>query len=1748
MALWAPELDDRSRGTARSGLRVGVLGALVVEIDGEPVHVAGTHRRRLLALLASRPGRVAPVDAIVDALWGDDPPASAAKTVQSHVVRLRRSLGVSDVVETVPGGYRLRVDPESVDAVRFEQLVADARRSATAGDTTAAAQSLATAIGLFGGPAFLEFRELPFVAGEAVRLDELRRTAIEELAELDLRAGVPANAVPALEHLLHDDPGREQAWALLARALYATGRQHDALTVFQRARHALADRYGLEPGPDLLELERRVLEQSPTLTPTAGRSALAAALRTSSPLVGRRDERAALETAWRSARTGTGQTRIVAGPLDSGRTRLAADLAGVVIADGGSVQYVRATDLGGPSSGALPELVEAVRDQAQSAPLLQVVDDVEWAVEDAMREVAMLASAVEDLPVLLVLVVDPSGGGPAVAGLRRLDPTGALTINVGPLPADEVAAVVSAEGVDADAVAGIVAVSDGLPGVARREAAVWAERTASERLRTAAAASIGATALARRAQGSVLDEVVDLVVAQARRAGLRSEKWAGRQPYRALSSYGPEDAELFVGREQLIAELASVVLERRLCVVVGTSGSGKSSLVRAGLVPLVRSGRLPGDGPWISAVMVPGRDPLAALGAVEDLDETGPRLLVVDQFEEALAALPPVAEHFVERLVDLAGDSALDVHVVIVVRADEYARLTAIPALADAVTSAQVVVGPPTDDELRRIIVEPARRTGIAVEPALVELVVADVDGDAALPLVSSALAEVWQHRDGNVMRAETYTAIGGVGAAVERLGELAVRRAGAEHERALRELLVALADVTDDGVWTRRRLAIDDVPSGPVLDALTETRLVVRDDQHLEIIHEVVFRSWPRLAAWLDEARADIVLERDLRLAARTWDDGGRSTDDLYRGARLVAATELAARRPELTGPVAAFVAAGQGHAEREHDEVRARLVRETRSRRRLGRALVAAAILLVGALVAGGLAIVSQRRADDARLRAADAAQLAERRREDAEAAQAAEVGARADAETAEAAAEEGQQEAEDERDRSRIARLVAESERELGSQLDLGLLLAAESYRRADTVDTRGALLTALTANVSSELPARVRPEVAAEVHRTNSAFAGLMNGPSGRPIGLDVSDDGATVATARYEDDTTCGCLLVLIFDTSSRREIGRFEVPFPAAMGIDLTADGTHVVAASGSDVYLYDVAAASTDVLDARPDGQQLLAPSFVKDGTRFVVPASDGSLTLWDRAARQRIDVALPTSPVGLAGIAPDGTLAIGLADGVVMFWDLDAAAELRRVSLEGFPVDRFFDDFALSSDMSLLAAAEDDGQVYVWQLTTGQPVGDPVDRPGSARSIAWAPGSGTLAIASTGGGISLYDVTGGQRLGQPLVGHGRGRTAVRFSGDGRYLVAAGDDGLVGLWTDNGATGLISEPLAEPGVSDPDYSADGTHVLVSAGGRLHVRAGRDPGGAGVDVTPDELGDRSIAFSALSEDGSTVLAAASDEAGATIFVVDAKSGTTRWTMEPPYLRDASISIDGQTVATTVQRDGKDVVQLWGDAGALIAEFDSADSPGDPIAHAVTPTITAGPEFSPDGQYVDVYLTPTVLRLDADDLSVVAVAESPVVIWALAAVPDSSHIVGVGVGGRAFRWDMATGEVVATGRSRESTRLETVAVSPDSAVVAAIHPEASKLALLDAATLRPIGRPFPVSAEGLRPQFATDGSSLTGNGVWNAIATQWSLDADGWLATACRAAGRNLTAAEWVEYLGPDEPYRPTCPDWPAGDR
>lgn len=426
-------------------------------------------------------------------------------------------------------------------------------------------------------------------------------------------------------------------------------------------------------------------------------------------------------------------------------------------------------------------------------------------------------------------------------------------------------------------------------------------------------------------------------------------------PYPGLAAFDVADAAFFHGRGALVQALLGRLDEHLLggppLVVVGASGAGKSSVLRAGLLPKVAADGLgEGSGTWPWLIMTPGAAPLASLRAALDVAEPADRrIILVDQFEELFTQCADPAERtaFVSALTTVHG--AL---LIIAVRADFYSQCTELPALASMLGWGQVVVGPLAGDELRSAIIAPARDAGLSVEPGLVEVLLRDYEV-GALPLLAHALRATWERREGTTLTVAGYQRTGGIRRAVAETAERVYAGLDEGGRRALRSTLLTLVTVVD-GVAVRRRAARSEVDMA-VLNPLVERRLVNVGEDTVEISHEALLDGWPRLAGWLEEAREEILLRQRLATAAAEWAAAGEDRDALYAGARLAAVREWAAGRSDLPDASRCFLAASDAAAQ-------ARQLAQRRTTRRL-RQLVAGLTTALLLAVAGGLVALDQR-----------------------------------------------------------------------------------------------------------------------------------------------------------------------------------------------------------------------------------------------------------------------------------------------------------------------------------------------------------------------------------------------------------------------------------------------------------------------------------------------------------------------------------------------------------------------------------------------------------------------------------------------------------------------------------------------------------------------------------------------------------------------------------------------------------------
>ncbi|MCD9878377.1 DNA-binding protein [Streptomyces sp. NR30] len=441
-------------------------------------------------------------------------------------------------------------------------------------------------------------------------------------------------------------------------------------------------------------------------------------------------------------------------------------------------------------------------------------------------------------------------------------------------------------------------------------------------------------------------------------------------PYRGLARFEPGDADMFFGRDQLTDSLLELTRTHRFSAVFGPSGSGKSSLLRAGLIPRLRTPDPAGPQPAALRVLTPGEHPLRTHEKRLIPKDGGETWLIVDQFEELYTLCTDSAERneFIDRLLT-AGDPASRLRVILAVRADFLGHCAQHSALTAALQHGTLLAGPMSRDELREAIVKPAQSAGLIVERSLTARLLDDVEEEpGALPLLSHALLETWHRRKGRALTESAYEAAGGLHGAIARTAEVAYTRLAPGQADLARRVLLRLINPGDGTPDTRRptartELHLDDHDdTATVLEHLTRARLLTLDGDTVDLAHEALISSWPRLRAWIEEDRERLRTHRQLTGAARTWHALGRDPGALYRGTRLAVAEEtfpIADRRATLTKQEAAFLTASTDRLRHEH-----------RRRRVFGGVL---SLVVVLAVLAGGMAWQQNRSSEHRRTEAA-------------------------------------------------------------------------------------------------------------------------------------------------------------------------------------------------------------------------------------------------------------------------------------------------------------------------------------------------------------------------------------------------------------------------------------------------------------------------------------------------------------------------------------------------------------------------------------------------------------------------------------------------------------------------------------------------------------------------------------------------------------------------------------------------------
>ncbi|MFI8443566.1 WD40 repeat domain-containing protein [Streptomyces rochei] len=1156
-----------------------------------------------------------------------------------------------------------------------------------------------------------------------------------------------------------------------------------------------------------------------------------------------------------------------------------------------------------------------------------------------------------------------------------------------------------------------------------------------------------------------------------------------RPPYRGLTRYEPDDAALFFGRDRLLDRLAELTRTHRFTAVFGPSGSGKSSLLRAGLIPRLRTSRTGSDVPAAAAVRIltPGAEPMAAhadrLAPVPDTDAD--TWLIVDQFEElyTLCADPTERNAFVERLLTATAPGSR-LRVVIAVRADFLGRCAEHPGLTAALQDATLLAGPMSRDELREAVVRPAAAASLVVERALTARLLDEVeDAPGGLPLMSHALLETWRHRTGRTLTESDYEAAGGLRGAVVRTAEEVYAELTSSQAELARRILLRLVAPGDDGPDTRRPAAHaelelgDPDDTGTVLDRLVRARLLTLDDGTVELAHEALITAWPRLRGWIDAERDRLRVHRALSEAAGTWLALGRENAALYAGSRLAAAQDAFPSdgpRRELTPVEREFLTAS---------------LRRRRRALRLRRGLSATLALLV--LVASATAVVALR--------------------------------ARATAQA--------------ERDEAVFGRITAEADRLRDSNAVLAARLDVAALGLRATPELRTALTTDAGRVLSTRLPGHDAVGSAVAFAPDGRTLASGGHDGTVRLWDTTGSDEqlseplrfaGGPVGAVAYSPDGTLlvagghhgGIRLWDVRDRARPRALGR---PLESHTGKSVTSlvfapDGRTLATAGDDGTFrlwdLRDPARPAPRGAPARADARGVRDIAFAPDGRTLATAGHTGAVRLW------RSDGAHGTAPLGgvrhahdaavwSVAFSPDGdTLASAGYDDSVRLWTVSATGDPRPLGepLTAHTAAVWAVEFG--PDGQTLASAAQDDTVILWNVANPaypQEIGEPLTghteglwdlayapdgrtlattgADHSVRlwhlprnvltgftnpltSVAHAPRGGLLAAASTDDAlVRLFDVREPDRpqpLPRPLTGHESAVLTVAFSPDGRTVASGAEDGSLRLWD-------VSDP-ARPAASATVPGAHPDGVLAVA----FAPDGRTLATGGVD-------QRIRLWDVRDPDGARPV-------GAPL------TGHTDW------VGSVAFSPDGNLLATGSQDK---TARLWD-----VHDRDRPRPVGDALtAHGDWVNSVA---FAPRGHTLATGGRDRTVRLwDVTDPGRTR--------------PLGAELTGHrgGVTSVSFAPD---GRTLASGGEDHTVRLWNAA---DPA-----HAEAFGTALtghLDTVT---------------SVSFAPDGATLASAGN-DLTARLWTLDTDRALRQVCDRTGGDLTPARWRELL-PRLPYRSTC--------
>ncbi len=899
-------------------------------------------------------------------------------------------------------------------------------------------------------------------------------------------------------------------------------------------------------------------------------------------------------------------------------------------------------------------------------------------------------------------------------------------------------------------------------------------------------------------------------------------------PYKGLRAFQEADAADFFGRSKLIQRLQNRLTEdhpmARFLAVIGPSGSGKSSVIKAGVLPSMRRGALPGSDRWFYVEMVPGIHPVGKLaqallsvavdappglprqlrendrGLVQAVNRILPNdkselVLIIDQFEEAFTQAEDEQErdHFLKSLLVAATDPESRLRVIVTLRADFYDRPLLFPEFGNLMRERTEVVLPLGSAELEEAIVGPAHRVGMTVDDSLVAAVVGDVSGEAgALPLLQYALTEVFERRKGRNLTLEAYQESGGALGALARRAEDLYSEMNADQQATVRQLflrMVTLGEGTED---TRRRvrwaelfsIAADQDRMQTVMDAFTRYRLLTTDadpatrEPTITVAHEALIRKWDRLRTWLNDSREDLLLQRRLSQATDEWLNSKRDRSFLASGVRLgqfeqlVAGGDIALSQEEREFVQASVVEREVRAAEEETRKAK-ELELKRRSRNRSIAAAVAAGVALMG-IILTAIALYQRAEAQEARADAED------------NAATATIAQGQAEYNAATAVVAQGQAEANEQEARSlSLAYYSQQALQQNSVNTAIALGLEAVAIPSSNALAENALFNAAVTPGTRHIL---LEPDVTLATEISADGLYGLSAG--GNPFGEPL--------------DTT-----VKLWDLKTGQIIRTLTGHTAAVWDVTFSPDGTQALSCDASGVIILWNLADGAEIKRFQAGVQWVLTVAFTPDGKGFVSGGGDNlnnadfspdstELALWDIASGEIVrrfeghqkpawDVAVSADGQLLLSASADPFGTGGTVDNSVRLWDLETGEEQRQFTSDstGFLSVVFTPD----GTGALAGLGGGDPVVMYYNLADGSERRFEQVHTDAVWSVSIA-GDGGMALSGSGDNLMvLWDVTTGKPI-RTLIGHGSAVLGASVSPDGRTGFSAGSfDTTLRIW-----------------------------------------------------------------------------------------------------------------------------------------------------------------------------------------------------------------------------------------------------------------------------------------------------------------------------------------------------------------------